>query len=508
MTALTRRQILAGGFGLASLGALAACSSGSSMGDMPGMGGATTSSASTGHAMGAIPTATPLTPKPGQKVVTATLRPRPVTLDLGGIHANTWAYTDELGTAPFRASAGDLLRITVDNQLPSDTSVHWHGIRVRNVADGVPGVTQQPIAKGARYLYEFEAPDAGTYFFHPHTGVQIDRGLYAPLVIDDPKDKGGYDAEWVVVLDDWTDGIPGGKNPDTILADFQAKTGPISTGMNHDMSGMDHGMASPLGDAGDIAYPHYLINGRIPAAPRTFTAKPGQKVRIRFINAGSDTIFKVALGGHTMTVTHSDGYAVQPQDTKALYIAMGERYDVLVTLADGAFPLAAAPEGKKGTPALAVVRTGAGTAPTQSTPVSELAGAALVGTSLTAADAAKLSSKDPARTVDVQLNGQMKPYAWGINGKKFGEDTPMQVREGERLRMRMTNMTMMAHPMHIHGHTWALPASGGLRKDTVLVLPMQTVEADLQADNPGTWMYHCHNIYHAELGMMTSLRYA
>lgn len=94
-----------------------------------------------------------------------------------------------------------------------------------------------------------------------------------------------------------------------------------------------------------------------------------------------------------------------------------------------------------------------------------------------------------------------------MNGTAFGSDTPIRTSAGRRLRLQMTNMTMMAHPMHIHGHTWSMPGNGGLRKDTVLVLPMQTVTADLQADNPGRWAYHCHNIYHAEIGMMTTLQY-
>lgn len=428
-----------------------------------------------------------------------------MTLDLGGPTASTWAYSDQLGGELLRARAGDLLRVKVDNQLPGSTSVHWHGVRLRNGADGVPGVTQQPIEPGASYTYEFVAPDPGTYFFHPHSGVQIDRGLYAPLIIEDPREPGGYDAEWIVVLDDWTDGV--GKSPDDILAGFKAQKGTIQPGMNHgNMGGMSHGsMGSPLGDAGDVDYPHYLINGRIPAAPTTFTGKPGQKVRLRIINAGADTIFRVGLGGHVLTVTHTDGYPVVPTQARSLFVAMGERYDVVVTLGDGVFPLVARPEGKNGT-AWALVRTASGSAPAPGIVVSELDNP-LASTQLSAAEVAKLPTRQLDTTLDVQLNGQMQPYAWGLNGKTFGEDTPLQVKAGQRVRMRMTNQTMMTHPMHIHGHTWGLPANGGLRKDTVLVLPMQTVEADLEADNPGVWMLHCHNIYHAELGMMTSLRY-
>ena len=516
MPAPTRRQLLAAGLGAAGMTALAACSAPTS---------ATGPAPARAPFSPSPPTATALSPAPGQRVVTTTVTPAVVTVDLGGVSAKTWAYGGTVPGPLLRATAGDLLRVRVDNRLPTETSVHWHGIRLRNVADGVPGITQPPIAAASTYLYEFVAPDPGTYFFHPHTGVQIDRGLYAPLIVDDPGEPGGYDAEWVVILDDWTDGI--GRSPDDILAEFKAQEGTVGTGMhmpgmNRDQPGMgrmtdggmpgmgrmtDGGMMnSPLGDAGDLAYPHYLINGRVAAAPVVLSGRPGQRVRIRLINAGADTVFAVALGAHQMTVTHSDGYPVRAVDTPALYVAMGERYDVLVRLSDGAFPLVARAVGKTGS-ALAVVRTGSGAAPTPATPVPELDGRVLLGTTLRAAEPARLPEKEPDRSVDVQLNGQMRPYAWGINGKRFGDDTPLAVAGGQRLRMRMTNMTMMAHPMHIHGHTWSLPGSDGLRKDTVLVAPMQTIEADLEADNPGAWAYHCHNIYHAETGMMTTLRY-
>lgn len=487
----TRREVLRGAVGAFALASLGACSPAQGTPSPARLPAATASTAPS--------------PAAGGRVVAATLDPRPVTLDLGGVTARTWGYADSLPGPVLRARAGDLLRIAVSNGLPAETTVHWHGIRLRNAADGVPGVTQEPIAAGASYRYEFVAPDPGTYFYHPHVGVQIDRGLYGPLIIDDPADPGDYDLEWIVVLDDWLDGL--GTSPDDVLAGFRAQGGTVTTGMGH-MSGMGMGhMGSPLGDAGDVAYGHYLINGRIPAAPATLTGKPGQRARIRIINAGADTIFTVALGGHTMTVTHADGYPVRPVETPALYVAMGERYDVTVRLGDGAFPLAARAEGKNGA-GLAVVRTGSGAAPTPGTQVAELAAAPLLGTSLAAADSARLPERDPDGSVDVQLNGQMQPYAWGLNGRRYGEDSPIGVSEGQRLRLRMTNMTMMSHPMHVHGHTWALPGSGGLRKDTVLIPPMQVVEADLQADNPGAWAYHCHNAYHGEMGMMTTLRYA
>lgn len=490
---MTRRHLLLGGLGAASAGLLGACSS-----------PAPRSPSGHGGTPAIYPTPT-LVPGPGRTTVEASLRPRPVTLDLGGVEASTWGYSDA-GSTLVRGTAGDLFRVTVDNELSASTSVHWHGIRLHHAADGVPGVSQEPIEPGQRFVYEFVAPDPGTYFFHPHSGVQLDRALYAPLIIDDPAEPGRYDHEWVIVLDDWTDGV--GRNPDDIFDELAAQDGPVSRGMGmggHDMGGM-HGGASPLGDAGDIDYPHYLINGRVPEAPLTFEGKPGDRARLRIVNAGSDTIFRLALGGHTMTVTHSDGFAVQPRQTRALYLAMGERYDVTVTLSDGAFPLVARPEGKSGL-ALAVVRTGQGDTPTTQAQVSELDGDVLLGTTLRAAEGAGLPDGEVTDTFDVELNGQMDPYGWGVNGRKFGDHEPLEVAPGRRVRMRMTNMTMMAHPMHIHGHTWGLPGSGGLRKDTVLIAPMQTIEADLITDNPGEWMLHCHNIYHAEVGMMTTMRY-
>ena len=136
----------------------------------------------------------------------------------------------------------------------------------------------------------------------------------------------------------------------------------------------------------------------------------------------------------------------------------------------------------------------------------ELSGQVLIGSQLRPAESAKLPDRAPDATVDLALQGSMKPYQWGMNGAKFGENEPLTVKAGQRLRINATNQTMMTHPLHLHGHTFALPS--GLRKDTVLMAPMQSFAIDLDADNAGDWMIHCHNIYHAEAGMMIALEYA
>lgn len=496
MMRATRRTVLAGSVAAAGSLVLAACSP-----------HASSSGPST-----AFPTPSALTPSPGQNVISKTITASAFTADLGGVTVNTWGYGQSLPGPELRAKAGDLLRITLDNQLPDLTTIHWHGIALRNAADGVPGLTQQAVPQGNKFLYEFVAPDPGTYFFHSHQGVQLDRGLYAPLIIDDPAEPGGYDAEWVVTLDDWIDGT--GRTPDEVFAELKADDDSPSSGRSgmggmNGMGGMGGSSGSMMGDSpfgsvGDVSYPYYLINGAVPSSPTTFTAKPGQRVRIRLINAASDTLFKVSLGGHTLSVTHSDGYPVQSFDTKAIYIGMGERYDVVVTLDDGVFPLVAQAFGKQGQ-ALALVRTGGGAAPGADVHPAELDATGTQAGDLTPADSARLPAHNADAHAEVRLAGTMSPYVWTINGAVFGKNKPIEVPGGQRVQLDVSNHSMMSHPLHLHGHSFALP--NGVRKDTVVVPPMTSTALQLQTDNPGAWAMHCHNIYHAEAGMMVALKY-
>jgi FtsP/CotA-like multicopper oxidase with cupredoxin domain len=328
--------------------------------------------------------------------------------------------------------------------------------------------------------------------------VQLDRGLYGVLVVDDPREPGDYDHEWIVVLDDWTDGT--GRTPDQILDSLSS-----TSGMDHGHM-MGGGRSSPiLGGAGDVDYPLYLINGRTPSAPDTLRGKPGQRVRIRIVNAGSDTAFRVALGGHRMTVTESDGFPVNPTPTDALLIGMGERFDVVVDLGDGVFPLVASAEGKRGY-GLAHISTAAGAMPNVDAGIVELDRRVTLGSDLTAARAARLSRRSVDRELDVVFAGGMMSYRWTINGARFPDGEPLTVATGERVRLRLQNRSIMFHPVHVHGHTFGL-VDGGARKDTVILRPHQRMDVDMDADNPGQWAVHCHNIYHAETGMMAVLSY-
>ena len=428
----------------------------------------------------------------------------PTQVDLAGTTADTWSF----GSVPaptIRLSAGDTLLANVRNQLPADTSVHWHGLALRNDMDGVPGATQAPIGAGEDFNYEFVAAQPGTYWFHPHVGPQLDRGLYGALIVDDPSEPLVYDDEWVVILDDWLDGVTG--TPDEVLEELRGgMAGMMGGSGGHMMMGARSELLG--GDAGDVFYPLYLINGRPAADPETFASAPGKRIRLRIINAGSDTAFRVALGGHRLTVTHSDGFPVNPVDTDAILIGMGERYDVLVTLGDGAFPLIAAAEGK-GETALAVVRTGSGETP-RATTIPELTGSVLTASALAADPSVVLPQRTVDRELTATLSGSMMAYDWAINGRRFDPADPLAgalgVAQGERVRLLIENTTQMWHPFHLHGHTYQ-HAGSGPRKDTSIILPRTSLTVEFDADNPGLWAAHCHNIYHAEAGMMTILGY-
>ncbi|MFF3453749.1 multicopper oxidase family protein [Streptomyces sp. NPDC002730] len=532
----TRRAVLGAAIAAAGTGVLAACSDSSG-----------TNHGSTNHG-GSPPKATPkATPQAyvapdgpegfvsadGPDVVgreeardsgpvrTFKLTATATRLELGGGRTvKTWAYGDGLPGKEVRLKAGEILSLSLANHLPQETSLHCHGISMRNDMDGVPGVTQQPIRPGAEFTYRFKVSHPGTYWFHPHSGVQLDRGMYAPLIVEDPKEPMSYDKEWVVLLDDWVDGV-NGSTPEAVLAELNHGRAGHSgehmmsmappAGKAKGPSRVKRGATSKLlgGEGGDVAYPYYLINGRMPDDPAQFTAKPGDRIRLRIINAGGETAFRVALGGHKLTVTHTDGFPVRPTKTDSLLVGMGERYDVLVTAGHGVFPLTALAEGKKAS-SMAVLRTGRGALPAPSVRPAELDRKVLSSAAhLKPDESVALPRRRPDRIMRIKLTGGMKKYDWAFDEKPYSPDRLYPVRAHERVRMVFINTTEMWHPIHLHGHTFALAGinGSGARKDTAAVLPHRKVTVDFDADNPGLWMLHCHNIYHSESGMMTTVAY-
>ncbi len=428
-------------------------------------------------------------------------------VDLGGVPVRTWTYTGTVPAKEIRLRKGQELRAHVTNGVPQDTSVHWHGLAIPNAMDGVPVLTQPAIAPGGSFDYHFVVPDAGTYYLHSHVGTQLDRGMYGPLIIEDPADGADYDDELVVVLDDWIDGT--GTTPDQVAENLKKTGMKPMTGAAPPLS-----PSRPLGeDGGDVTYPYFLINGRTTTDPQVMDYRAGQRfrrIRLRIINAGADTAFRVAVPGTELNVTHTDGYPVVPRRANAVILGMGERADAIVTLRSSA-PVIAAAEGKDG---YARLELRVGNAPSNVDVDAFVAGLrtseVLNTSSLDAAPDVILPQHDPDTTVDLRLAGPMAGYTWPINGKLY--DPPnngIALAPNERVRVRFVSESMMFHPMHLHGHTFqVVNAQGtGPRKDTVLVPPKQTVEVDFDTNNPGRWIIHCHNDYHLDGGMATFLEY-
>ncbi|MDQ3371202.1 MAG: multicopper oxidase family protein [Actinomycetota bacterium] len=456
------------------------------------------------------------------------LRPRPSEVEIGGRQVATWTYDGGLPGPAVRLRQGRPVRIRVDNDLPEPTTVHWHGIRLReNDADGVPGLTQTAIEPGGSYMYEFTPPDAGTFFFHSHVGMQLDRGLYAPLIVEATNETLDYDREAVLILDDWLDGVRG--TPDEQLEALR------SEGMAHGMGGMGPAPGEPFGpvrgprpspgvamanlalaggvDAGDVDHPLHLINGRPPEAPFQVDVRRGERVRLRFVNAAADTIYAVFVEGHELRVTHADGLAVEPVTTDALLMGMAERFDALIEpRGEGGARVIAVPLGKAGRAVANLrladsrARTPAPDAPVR--PPRRL----LTHADLTGAEMEEATPRGDRRTIDMSLAMDMRePYLWSIGGQSMEGSDEVQIARDEPVRFVFANRTMMPHPMHLHGHSFRPVRRGeGLAplKDTILVAPMETLAVDWTADNPGDWALHCHNGYHHEAGMMRHIKVA
>jgi len=308
------------------------------------------------------------------------------------------------------------------------------------------------------------------------------------------------------VLDDWIDGT--GTNPDQVLENLKrngmANMGPM---------GADAGVTptTPLGDdGGDVTYPYFVINGRVTTDPQTVDYRAGQRIRLRIINAGGDTAFRVGVPNTKMTVTHTDGFPVVPRETDSVILGMGERVDATIT-ATSSVPVIAAAYGKDGYAQLNLRVNGAPSDVMVDQFVAALKVAAPLDTAtLPAVPEVNLPQRNPDQTVELRLAGPSNGYNWTINGKLYNPPKDgIGVKAGQRVRIRFVNESKMFHPMHFHGHTAQVMGANGpaARKDTVLVAPMATVQMDFDTNNPGRWINHCHNTYHLESGMATFLFY-
>jgi len=438
---------------------------------------------------------------------------------------------------------GDAFKVRLNNRLSEPTLVHWHGLKPPSAQDGVPELSQAAIPAGASYDYDFPLQIPGTYWMHSHFSLtQTQRLLSAPLIIRTPEDLTRDEQEVVVRLNDFTF-----RDPEEILAQLQGKpvaeTGKPPTqsgsagsmkmnqpsgakmesmpmgggsmnmgGMKMDGGAKSSGMAMGA-DVNDIDFDAYLANDRTLADPEVFRVEGGGRVRLRIINMADSTNFIIDLGALTGELIAVDGAPnVAVRGTK-FPIAMAQRLDIRVQLpaGGGAFPILALREGDTARTGFVLATKGATIARIAETGSAK---AGIVGLDLEEklVGVEPLTRRPADRTSDVLLGGDMQKYVWTMNGAVYGKNKPIPIAAGERVELMMKNMTMMSHPMHLHGTVFQVVAINGrrfqgARRDTVMVPPMATVTIAFDADNPGRWAFHCHNGYHMEAGMFTSVEY-
>jgi FtsP/CotA-like multicopper oxidase with cupredoxin domain len=446
------------------------------------------------------------------------------TLVVNGEPAKVFGLIGPNGNPGITLSPGERFHVDLVNQAGTSTLVHWHGQLPPWRQDGFPWPQTPPIPAGDTQSYDY-APIAGTYWMHSHQGMQEQSLMTAPLIVHSAEDMRADQQEVVLMLHDFSFRTPeellagltkssGGQSamPKTAMSD-KMNMGSASKGaMNsRTMGAMNMGPGMAI-DLNDIDFDAFLANDRTLADPEVIRTEPGGRVRLRLINGASSTQFWIDLGALTGTVVAVDGQPVQPLRGSRLPLAMAQRLDVLIDLpGNGAYPIFAQVEGKRARTGIVLAASGA--------PVSRLAAEAAdnappVDLSLeTRLEAViPLAPRAPDVTHRVILAGAMAPYAWSLNGEYWPNITPLMIAHGQRVAIEMVNHSMMAHPMHLHGHAFQVvaingaPLAGAVR-DTVLVPPMGSVTIAFDADNPGRWAFHCHNLYHQATGMMTEVRY-
>jgi len=426
-----------------------------------------------------------------------TLTPGPAQLNLVGVpHPNTevWCYNGAVPGPVLRARQGSRLKIAVQNKLAEPTTVHWHGLRVPNAMDGVPYVTQPPIAPGAAFTYDIPLEDAGTFWYHPHfnSSVQVGRGLSGALIVEEAAAP-RVERDLVWVLDDWRL-----DRKAAIAANFSHP---------HDLT--------HAGRIGNTA----TLNGQV---RKQVSVRAGERLRLRLINVANARTFGLKFEGLKPKIIALDGHPVTPHVPAGgmVVLGAGQRADVILDMTgdpgsrtrvvDGYYQRAAyrlvdlaytsEPALRKDPPDWPIAL--------KPNPLSEpkLDGATLHRVLL---EGGAMSGMMARR---FRANPGTRAF-WFMNGAAMTEmktKVPplLTLKRGTSHVLDLVNDTVFEHPMHLHGHAIRVLSVGGKAaphrpwRDTVLVPPRSRARIALHADNPGDWMFHCHVLEHQAAGMM------
>jgi FtsP/CotA-like multicopper oxidase with cupredoxin domain len=431
-------------------------------------------------------------------------------------------YNGRIPGPELRVREGERVRVVLANALREPTTIHWHGLDVPNPMDGVPGVTQEPVRPGATFVYEFEARPAGTRWYHTHFAEheQLDLGLYAPLIVEPAApDPFPFDREHTLVLDDWATGTGSAVAPTAEGTAGGGMGGMMRGMMGGRMGGMmgRGGMGGMMGrDRRGRSYDVMTINGRAYPATEPLAVRRGERVRLRLINASADHTHVLRLAGHRLQVTHTDGNPLAaPVEVDAVPIAPSERYDVLVAATrPGAWLLACTQPGHAAAGEQMLVLYEGHEADPPAAPDGDAGGGQSWHYALGAGRDVLPRASGQGRAFALTLSGgMMGSEVWTINNRRYPDTEPLHVRRGDRVRVALRNMSMEAHPMHLHGQSFRVLAVNGRRlaapivKDSVDVeAHMGSAEIEFTAHNPGDWFFHCHKPMHMEGGMIVLAR--
>lgn len=456
-------------------------------------------------------------------------------LEVNGKPATVFGIRRPDGGHGLTLAPGQRFRVDLTNRAGEETVIHWHGQTPPWTQDGVADTTRPTLAAGETRAYDFDAR-SGTHWMHSHHGLQEQKLMAAPLVVRTAQDDADGRQEVTVLLHDFTfrdpaevlAGLTGGAMSQGGMDHGAMNHGSMEHGsLNHgamdhgsmDHGSMDHGAMNhgaapaPAMDLNDVEYDAYLANDRTLADPEVVRVERGGRVRLRLINGATSTAFWIDLGRLTGTVVAVDGTGVAPVAGQRFPMTMGQRLDIAIDLpADGgAFPILALREGDKARTGIVLATAGAAVRR-----VAERGDTAAPPVDLSLETRLSPLSPLTQKPADVrftaELTGGMAPYVWSINGQVHGQHSPLRVSRGQRVEIDMVNPGMMAHPMHLHGHHFQVVAVNGAAlagavRDTVLVPAGGSVRIAFDADNPGRWPFHCHNLLHMAVGMMTEVVY-
>ncbi len=450
--------------------------------------------------------------------------------------ASVFGITQADGTSGLTLEPDEQFLVDLVNDIGEDAIIHWHGQKAPYLQDGVADRNVPLVGAGKTQKYDFR-PTPGTHWMHSHHSTQEQLLLAAPLIVRSKEEAKADVQDVTVFLHDFSF-----RDPQEILAGLTDGSGHAHSDGGHDhgthehgapdmggmagmagMSGMDHsamghsGMAGMGGgammmDLNDVVYDAFLANDRTLGDPFVAEVERRGKVRLRLINGASSTAFWIDLGVLDGTLVAVDGNPVEPVVGKRFPMAIAQRLDLIVEIAgEGTYPVLAQVEGKRERTGIVLATPGAKIGVLAERAEAE---APPVDLSLEAKLRAlrPLAERKADLSIAMPLTGAMMPYLWSINGQQWPEVERPVLREGQRVVIEMKNQTMMSHPMHLHGHSFQVMAINGQAlagavRDTVLVPINGSVTIAFDADNPGRWPFHCHNLYHMLTGMMTELVY-